>query len=50
MMIESIIKETDMDPCADQTMKDLGASSLFDLFRVCFFYIMFFHAICSFFY
>ena len=33
-MIESIIKETDGDPCAEQEMEDLGASSLFDLSRV----------------
>ena len=35
-MVESIIKETNLDPCAEQTIEDLGASSLFDLSRVCF--------------
>ena len=35
-MVESIIKETDLDPCAEQTTEDLGASGLFDLSRVCF--------------
>ena len=33
-MVESIIKETDLDPCAEQTTKDLGALGLFDLSRV----------------
>ena len=33
-MVNSIIKETDLDPCADQTTEDLGASGLFDLSRV----------------
>ena len=35
-MIESIIKETDLDPFAEQLTKDLGAPGLFDLARVCF--------------
>ena len=35
-MVDSIIKETDLDPCANQTTEDLGVSSLFDLSRVCF--------------
>ena len=35
-MVESIIKETDVDPCAEQEMEDLGASGLFYLFRVSF--------------
>nr|POF23756.1 hypothetical protein CFP56_13693 [Quercus suber] len=30
-MIESIIKETDLDPCAKQTVEDLGTLGLFDL-------------------
>ncbi|KAK9992780.1 hypothetical protein SO802_022483 [Lithocarpus litseifolius] len=29
-MVESIIKETDVDPCAEQETEDLGASGLFD--------------------
>ena len=33
-MVESIIKETDLDRCVEQTMEDLEASSLFDLSRV----------------
>ena len=36
-MVESIIKEMDLDPYAEQTTKDLRASSLFDLSRVRFF-------------
>ena len=34
-MVESIIKETDLDPWAEHATEDLGASSLFDLSRVC---------------
>ena len=49
-MVQSIIKETDLDPCADKMTKDLGAPGLFDLSRACFSYIVFFRAICSFFY
>ena len=50
-MVESIIKETDLDPYAKQTIEDLRASGLFDLSRVCFFlrlcsYMIF----CPFFY
>ena len=49
-IVDSIIKETGLDPCADQTTKDLGVSGLFDLFRVrssqvmvlCAFYSFFF--------
>ena len=36
-MVESIIKETDLDPCAEQMTKDLGTSGLFDLSRVRYF-------------
>ena len=35
-MVESIIKEMDVDPCAEQETEDLGASGLFDLSRVSF--------------
>ena len=35
-MVDSIIMETDLDPCANQMTEDLGASGLFDLSRVCF--------------
>lgn len=41
-MIESIIKETDLDPCADQLTEDLGVLGLFDLARVCFPYTLFY--------
>ena len=34
-MVESIIKEKDLNPCAKQETEDLGASGLFDLSRVC---------------
>ena len=33
-MIESIIKDTNLDPCAEQMTKELGALGLFDLSRV----------------
>jgi len=46
-MIESIIKETDLDPCAEQLTEDLGASGLFDLARVCFSYILHYFRVCS---
>ena len=36
-VIESIIKDKDVDPCVEQATEKLGASSLFDLARVCFF-------------
>ena len=35
-MVELIIKETDLDPCAKQITEDLEASGLFNLARVCF--------------
>ena len=34
-VVESIIKEMNMDFYAEQLMEELGASSLFDLARVC---------------
>ena len=34
-MVESIIREMNVDPCAEQEMEDLGASGLFNLSRVC---------------
>ena len=37
VMVESIIKQTNMDPCAEQETEDLGASGLFDLSGVCYF-------------
>ena len=33
-MMESIIRDKDVDPCAEQAMKELGALGLFDLTRV----------------
>ena len=33
-VMKSIIKDTNMDPCAEQTTKELGALGLFDLSRV----------------
>ena len=33
-MVESIIKEMDLDHCVEQKTKDLGVSGLFDLSRV----------------
>ena len=43
-MVESIIKETDLDPCVEQDTEDLGASSLFDLSGVRLF-LRLFHSI-----
>ena len=34
-MMESIIRDKYADPCAEQAMEELGASSLFDLAQVC---------------
>ena len=47
-MIESIIEDTDLDPCAKQLTEDLGASSLFNLARVCFSYILLYFMFVSF--
>lgn len=33
-MVELIIKEIGLDPCAEKATEDLGVSSLFDLSRV----------------
>ena len=46
-MIESIIKETDMDPCAEQEIEDLGVSGLFDLSKVSFFPNQFYFIVYS---
>ena len=35
-MINSINKETDLDPYGEHFLEDLGASDLYDLSRVCF--------------
>ena len=37
-MVTLIIKEMDLDPCGEHSSEDLGASSLYDLTRVCPFY------------
>ena len=47
-MVELIIKQTDVDPCANQETEDLGASGIFDFSRVCpsfrqLYFIVFFH-------
>ena len=44
-MVESIIKQTDMDPCVEQEIEDLGASGLFDISKVCLFKLYF--IVCS---
>ena len=36
-VMESIIKDKDVDPCAEQASEELGALGLFDLARVRFF-------------
>ena len=46
-MVESIIKEMDLDPCAKQEMEDLGLSGLFDLSRVCSFTRLFYSVVYS---
>ena len=46
-MVESIIKEMDLDPCANQETKDLGVSGLFDLSRVCSFPKLFYFVVYS---
>ena len=40
-MIESIIKDKDVDPCAEQMTEELGALSLFDLTRVRLFFFIY---------
>ena len=47
-MVESIIKETNLDPCVEQTTEDLGASGLFDLSRVRFSLTLFYSFVHSF--
>ena len=34
--VESLIKQTDLDPCAQLGTEDLGVSAFFDIARVCF--------------
>lgn len=43
-MVDSINKEMDLDPCAEQSSEDLGASRLYDLSKVrsyCLWYCVF---------
>ena len=40
-MVESIIKEKNLNLCAEQMMEKLGASGLFDLAKVCFSHTLF---------
>ena len=40
-MVEYIIRDKDVDPCAEQRTDEIGASSLFDLAWVCFFLCFF---------
>lgn len=49
-IVDSIIKETNLEHCVDQIAEDLGALGLFDLSRVCLFQTMFLCAICPLFY
>ena len=49
-IVDSIIKEMDLDPCVDQKIEDLGVLGLFDLSRVCLSQTMFLCAICPLFY
>ena len=44
-MIESIIKEMDLDPCTKQETEDFGVSGLFDLSRVCSFPRLFYFVV-----
>ena len=46
-MIELIIKETNLDLCAEQLMKELVASGLFELARVCFSHTLFYFVFSS---
>ena len=39
-MIKLIIKDSNLDPCAEQLTEDLWASGLSDLARVCFSYLL----------
>ena len=40
-MVQSIIKDTDLDPCTEQMTEELGALGLFDLSRVRLFFFFF---------
>lgn len=49
-MFNSIIKETNLDPCGEHSSEDLGASCLFNLSRVffhCRLYLVYFLHSCS---
>ena len=45
-MVGSIIRDKDVDRCAEQGMEELGVSGLFDLARICFFLCSFIHSLC----
>ena len=47
-MVKSIIKDTNSDPCAEQTTEELGASDLFDLSKVRLFFFLTSFYCCSF--
>lgn len=38
-MVDLIIKETNLNPCAEQSSEDLGAFGLFDLSLVCLYHL-----------
>ena len=46
--VESLIKPTNVEPCDQVGTKDLGASALFDLSRVCFSHFWVKHALSCF--
>ena len=45
--MESINKQMDVDPCAEQEMEDLGALDIFDLYRVCSSFRKLYFIVCS---
>ena len=46
-MVESIIKETNLDTCVELLMEDLRASGFFDLAKVCFPHTLFYFVFSS---
>ena len=46
-MVELIIKQTNVDPYAEQEMEDLGASGLFDLSKVYSSFRQLYFIVCS---
>ena len=45
-MVGSIIRDKDVDPCAEQGTNELEVSGLFDLAQVCFFLCSYIHSLC----